>query len=196
MEPNTTPTRTPNAEVDDLFIDRWSPRAFSPEPIPRETLLRLFEAARWAPSAMNEQPWRFLYADTPETLDLFRPLLVDQNRVWADRAPVLVFVLGKRRYDYKDRPNKGYQFDAGAAWMSLALQARMLGLFTHGMAGIHYDDAYEALNVPAEDYEIIAAVAIGAMGDPEELPADVQAREAPSGRKALAEIAVSGVFDG
>ena len=191
---DTIPMRQPNAAVDLLFVDRWSPRAFAPDPVPRDTLMQLFEAARWAPSAMNEQPARFLYADTPETLDLFRPLLMPANRVWADRAPVLAFVLSKRKYDHNDRPNRTYQFDAGAAWMSLALQARMLGLYTHGMAGIHVEEAYDALNVSKDDYEIIAAVAIGQMGDASKLPDKVREREVPSGRKALADIAIAGGF--
>jgi nitroreductase len=129
--------RVPEARVDPLFIDRWSPRAFSPEPIPSETLASLFEAARWAPSCYGEQPWLFLYAARPHDLELFRSLLVDGNRVWADRAPALAFAFARLKFSRNGKPNRWAQFDTGAAWMSLALQARTLGLYTHGMGGIH-----------------------------------------------------------
>ncbi|MBM4372635.1 MAG: nitroreductase family protein [Deltaproteobacteria bacterium] len=188
------PSRLPDADVDPLFPGRWSPRSFAPDPIPRPQLLALFEAARWAPSARNEQPWRFLYADTPETLALFRLLLVDSNRAWADRAPVLVFVLARRHFLHNGRPNPTAAFDTGAAWMALALQARLLGLHTHPMAGIHHDQAYETLGVPRDDFELLAAVAIGHLAPPDLLPPDLRAREVPSSRLALASIATPGPF--
>src|SRR4051812_17943450 len=113
--------RIPAAKVDGLFIERWSPRAFSPEKVSPDDLAALFEAARWAPSSSNEQPWFFLYAATDEQLALFRPLLVDGNRVWADRAPVLAFLFARKFSRRKsDQANRWGEFDAGAAWMALA----------------------------------------------------------------------------
>jgi nitroreductase len=188
--------RVPEAPVDLMFLDRWSPRAFSPESIPEKTLASLFEAARWAPSCFGEQPWLFLYAAKKEDLELFRTLLVDGNRVWADRAPVLAFVFARRRFAHNNKPNRWCAFDSGAAWMSLALEARKLGLYTHGMGGIHEDKVYPALNVPREDYEAMAGIAIGRMGDASLLPPEVAAKESPNSRKPLAEVAYAGKFPG
>lgn len=186
--------RIPEAPVDPMFLERWSPRAFSPEPIPRETLRSLFEAARWAPSCYGEQPWLFLYADTPDDLALYRTLLVDGNRVWADRAPVLAFAFARLKFARNGKPNRWAQFDTGAAWMSLALQARRMGLYTHGMGGIHAEQIYDALGVPREDYEVMCGIAIGRVADPSILPADLAAIERPNSRKPLAEVAIPGRF--
>jgi nitroreductase len=194
--PEIKSPRVPEAAVDPLFLNRWSPRAFSPEPIPRETLASLFEAARWAPSCFGEQPWLFLYATKKEDLELFRSLLVDGNRVWADRAPVLAFVFARLHFARNNKPNRWAQFDSGAAWMSLALQALKLGLYTHGMGGIHVDRIYDTLHVPRDKYEAIAGIAVGRMGDPSLLPAEVRERESPNGRKPLAEVAIEGRFPG
>jgi nitroreductase len=193
---DTKNPRVPEVPVDPMFLDRWSPRAFSPEPIPEKTLASLFEAARWAPSCFGEQPWLFLYASKKEDLELFRTLLVDGNRVWADRAPVLAFVFARRRFAHNNKPNRWYAFDSGAAWMSLALEARKLGLYTHGMGGFHEEKVYPALNVPREDYEAMAGIAIGRMGDASLLPQEVAAKEFPNSRKPLAEVAYAGKFAG
>src|SRR5437870_4918347 len=97
--------RIPEAEIDPMFIERWSPRAFDAKPVSDKILASLFEAARWSPSCFNEQPWLFLYANTEEDLQYFRPLLVDQNRAWADKVPVLVFAFAKRNFAYNGKPN-------------------------------------------------------------------------------------------
>jgi len=174
------------------FIERWSPRAFSPEHIPDTTLAALFEAARWAPSCFNEQPWLFLYAVSEEDRALFLSCLVEFNQKWAGKAPVLAFVLARKRFAKNDKPNRWAPFDAGAAWMSLALQARKLGLYTHGMAGFDEDRAFEVLKVPRDQYDIMAAVAIGKYGDPDALPPEIRKSEAPNDRKPLSEVAVRG----
>lgn len=189
-----TKSRTPEAEVDPLFIERWSPRAFSPKPVSEKTLASLFEAARWAPSSSNEQPWLFLYANTEEDLQLFRPLFMDGNRIWSDKVPVLAFAIARRAFAKNGTPNRCAAFDTGAAWMSLTLQARKLGLYTHGMGGIHVDKVYEVLDVPKDQYEVICGIAIGYLGDPSTLPAPLQEREKPSPRKPLSEVAVRGKF--
>lgn len=188
--------REPQANVDAIFLDRWSPRALSSDPIPEEQLLTLFEAARWAPSCYNEQPWLFLYADSGEDLELFRSLLVDGNRTWTDHAPVLAFLLARKNFTRNDKPNDWAVFDAGAAWMSLALQARRLGLYAHGMAGFHKNKIYEALDIPRDSYEAVCAIAIGRYGDPTLLPEQIQKGEKPNTRKPLADVFTKGKFSG
>ncbi len=184
--------RTPEVDVDAIFVDRWSPRSFLPEPLSAEDLHSLFEAARWAPSCYNEQPWLFLYAVTPEDRQRFLSALYEKNRQWAGRAPLLLFVLARRRFAATGKENRHAVFDAGAAWMALALQARRRGLHAHGMAGFSRERAYAVLQVAPEDYEIMAAVAVGRRGEPDDLPDDLRAMESPNGRKPLAEVAREG----
>jgi nitroreductase len=186
--------RTPDAEIDPSFVQRWSPRAFSSEPLEPALVHSLFEAARWAPSASNLQPWLFVYADTEESLAKVRPIVRDGNRRWADRAPLLVFVFARRHNPKTGEPNRLAVFDTGAAWMSLALQAGKLGLYTHAMGGIHQDRAYEILAVAPEEYESLCAIAIGKRGSRDELPEDLQAREAPNERRPRGEFVHHGAF--
>ena len=186
--PSANP-RTPETEVDSMFIDRWSPRAFLPDPIPEHQIKTLFEAARWAPSCFNEQPWLFLYATEPEKRKKFVSLLVDKNQRWAERAPLLMFVIARRGFANGGAENRHAKFDAGAAWMSLALQARKLGLYAHAMAGFQLEKSYEVLGLPEEDYEVIAAIAVGRLGDSASLPDDLLKMEVPKNRKPLAEVA-------
>lgn len=186
--------RVPAVEVDAMFLDRWSPRAFSPEPVGEQELAALFEAARWAPSCFNEQPWLFLFGRRMEDLERFRSLLVEGNRAWADSAPVLGIVFAKRRFDRNGQPNRHYAFDAGAAWMSLALQARKLGLYTHAMGGFDAEKSCEVLGVPKDRYEAMAAIAIGRRTDAGGLPENLAQKETPSDRKPLFEIAIEGMY--
>ncbi len=174
--------RRPDFPIDPQFIDRWSPRAFDSRPVPRETLLALFEAARWAPSSRNEQPWLFVCADAPPALDRMRSLLFEANRVWADRVPVLCVLFARTRFSETGTQNPWAAFDCGAAWLSLALQARKLGLYAHAMGGFKRRQACEALGVPSDQYEPICAIAIGFRGDPSLLPPDLQEREHPNER--------------
>ena len=186
--------RTPSEEVDAVFTDRWSPRAFVDEPLPEWQVRSLFEAARWAPSSSNEQPWLFLYAVSEDDRARFAAALTDSNREWAARAPLLVYVAARRRFVESGRDNHHRRFDAGAAWMSLALQARRLGLYAHGMAGFDRAAAYELLALPEEDYDLIAAVAVGRHGDPAVLSPYNAERELPSGRKPLADVMREGGY--
>ncbi|NNM86069.1 MAG: nitroreductase family protein [Phycisphaerales bacterium] len=180
--------------VDEVFLRRWSPRSFLADPVQPEQLATLFEAARWAPSCFNEQPWLFMYAATPKDLAIYRQIIVPQNRIWADKAPVLALAFARRNFARNGKVNKHYAFDTGAAWMSLALQAHKLGLAAHAMGGFFEEQAYLLLGVPKEKYEAMAAIAIGRRGPVESLPAEFAAREAPGPRKALAEVAIEGLF--
>ncbi|MBF0171049.1 MAG: nitroreductase family protein [Nitrospinae bacterium] len=180
---NPPPPRIPEYPVDSLFPDRWSPRAFDPRPIPREYLRVIFEAARWAPSAFNEQPWRFLVADGGDLLTLFREQLNPFNRVWADSAPALAFLMAKRAFTLDGKENRTALFDAGAAWMSVALQARKMGLYTHAMAGIDVEGIHRRLGVDPNIYTVICGIALGHKGDPATLPDDLREKEFPSPRK-------------
>lgn len=181
--------RTPDADIDAMFLDRWSPRAMSAEPLLPQHVQALFEAARWAPSCYNEQPWLFLYAITPEDRQRFAAALVEKNRQWASRAPLLIFVATRRNFALNNKPNRQAAFDAGAAWMSLALQARKLGLYTHGMAGFDLQKAYEVTALAPDQYDILAAVAVGRRGDPALLPNDLRQYETPNNRKPPVEVA-------
>ena len=127
--------RHPTHGADRFFIERWSPRAYSSEPIDEPTLTTLMDAARWSPSCFNDQPWRF-YTSTPQTRDAYLGLLLEGNQVWAATAPVIGFLCAQKRFSATGEPNGYNAFDAGAAWMAMTMQARLLGLYTHGMGGI------------------------------------------------------------
>lgn len=179
-------------KVDPSVIERWSPRSFSEKPVPEEVLLSLFEAAKWAPSAANWQPWRFILARTLEDREKFYPFIFEGNRAWCEKAPALAVILSKTTTP-EGKPNRCHSFDAGAAWGFLALEAAKKGLITHGMGGFDPEGAREALNIP-EDYEVHAVVAIGYQDEREKLPEAYQAREVPSERRPLSETVFEGSF--
>lgn len=179
-----------------LFIDRWSPRSFDATEMPQEDLDVILEAASWAPSAFNYQPWRFLYARRGDTdWERFLSLLIPFNAGWAKDAAVLIFIVSDTRMGDGDdaKPLHSHSFDAGAAWAQMALQATVMGYHAHGMTGIDFDRATRELGIP-ENFRLEAAVAIGRRDRPERLPEELQAREAPSSRKPIAEIAFAGGF--
>lgn len=192
-------SRTPEHPIHPLFVDRWSPRAFTDEPIDASTLLGFFEAARWAPSGFNAQPWRFVYArrNTPAWAPIL-DALSEYNRGWAGRASALVAVLSATTWlppgKTERQPVTTHSFDAGAAWASLAFQATLSGWHAHGIGGFDKDRLRERLGVPA-DHAIEAVVAIGRRGDKSLLPEVLQAREAPNQRRPLREIVAEGRFD-
>ena len=185
--------RQQNHPVERIFVDRWSPRAMSGEEISYEELLILFEAARWAPSSMNNQPWRMLYAPRNSShWPLFFDLLVDSNRVWCARAAALLVVISKTTFE-SGKPCRTHSYDSGAAWMSLALQGSTMGLVVHGMQGFDYDRARIALNIP-EEFQVEAMAAIGRPGSIEDLPEQLQARETPNERRLLTQSVCEGPF--
>ena len=186
--------RNPTADIDSMFIDRWSPRAFEQLPLTQTQIDSLFEAVRWSPSCFNAQPWLFIYAVSKADRARFLPALVEKNQVWAEKAPLLIYLLCRRNFSHNDQENRHAPFDAGAAWMSLALQARKLGLHAHAMAGFSREKAYEILNVAAEEYDIMAAIAVGYRAAPDILPEPVAAAEKPNDRKARVEVAREGAY--
>jgi nitroreductase len=190
MAGKTPNTRTPKSEVDSMFTDRWSPRAFLSDPLPEQQIKSLFEAARWAPSCFNEQPWLFIYATDPEKRDQLVSALVPKNQRWAAKCPLLMFALARKNFGQGERENRHAPFDTGAAWFSLALQARRLGLYAHAMAGFNQDKAYEVLGVSKDEYHVMAAIAVGRKSESiDELPEDLRAMESPNTRKAPSEVA-------
>lgn len=186
--------RTPDHDIDPLFVRRWSPRAMSGESLEQAELMKLFEAARWAPSSGNNQPWRFIYAhrDTPDWARLF-DLLVAGNQLWCKNAGVLIVVLSKQTRDFDGKPARTHSFDTGAAWSNLAHQGTISGLVVHGMEGFDYDRAKTSLGVP-EGYTVECMIAVGKPGRKEDLPENLRAREEPNTRKPLSETVFEGVF--
>ena len=190
--------RNTDTQLDSLFLERWSPRAFDGSTISQEDLRTIFDAARWAPSAFNYQPWRFLYSVRGDAnWETFLSILVPFNQGWAQNASVLVIIASDTLMQGPDgaNPSHSHSFDAGAAWAQLGLQALKLGYHTHGMTGIDFDKAREELAIP-DRFRVEAAVAIGRMADATTLPEGLRDREVPSDRKALAEIAYAGKFAG
>ena len=186
--------RKPGREISPIFIERWSPRAMSGEEIGKEELMRLFEAARWAPSSMNNQPWRFLYAlRNTAHWETFFGLLSANNQTWWKNAAALIVVVSKSTFDFNNKPAHTHSFDAGAAWLSLALQGSFMGLVVHGMQGFDYDRAGAELNIAA-DHQVEAMIAVGRPGNKEDLPVALEQREFPSDRKKLEELVVEGGF--
>lgn len=183
--------------VAELIVRRWSPRSFDGGEIPQADLDVIFEAAGWAPSAYNIQPWTFLYARRGDAnWDRFLSLLIEFNQGWARDASVLVFVVSDTMQGKpgEDRtPNHSHSFDAGAAWAMAALQASAMGYHTHGMTGINFDRATRELGIP-DDHRLEAAFVIGRQAPRERLPDFLQEREVPSGRKPLDQIARAGNF--
>jgi nitroreductase len=180
--------------IDKIFLDRWSPRAMSGEAIAENDLMVLFEAARWAPSSYNNQPWRILYARRDsEHWPLFLDLLVQSNRIWAEKAAALLLFISKTTFDYNGKPARTHSFDTGAAWENLALQAMLRGYVAHGMQGFDYERAKTALNVP-DEYQVEAMAAIGTPGSRDSLPEKLQAMETPNDRRPLARSVCEGPF--
>ena len=188
-------SRTSDHAIEPMFLERWSPRAFADTTISETDLLGLIEAARWAPSSYNSQPWRFLYAlRGTASWPKFMDLLVPFNQSWAKSASALLFIASNSMMP-GDKPATSYShsFDAGAAWMSFALQAHAAGWYTHGMTGFDQARAPAALGVP-DTFRVEAAIALGKLGDKSTLPEGLQAREMPSGRNPLSSIAMEGGF--
>lgn len=182
-----------NFPVHDLIRDRWSPRAFAAKPVEPAVLASLFEAARWAPSSNNEQPWAYLVAtkDNPEDFAKTLSVLVEFNAGWAKNAPVLVLAVSRLNFP-NGNPNRNAFYDTGAASTLLSIEATARGLSVHQMAGFDPAKAKQVFDIPA-DCEAIAAIALGYPGDTNSLSQKLQEREvAPRTRKPLTEFVMSG----
>lgn len=196
MNNPVAPARHADHAISEQFLTRWSPRAFADVAMTEGQLMSVLEAGRWAPSASNNQPWRFVWGLRGDAgFAAIAETLVPFNRAWAEKAAALVVVASQ---DYTERdgvksPNRWHAFDAGAAWAQMGLQAQALGLVAHAMGGFDVEAATKALNVP-EGVVLQAVVAIGTKGDVSALPEGLQSREFPSARHPLAQIAHHGSF--
>ncbi|MGX1786547.1 nitroreductase family protein [Bosea sp. NPDC055332] len=192
--------RVADHPIDPVFLERWSPRSFAPDDISEAELMRCFEAARWAPSSYNSQPWRFVYArrGSADWANFLAPLS-EFNQSWAGEAAALITVLSKTKMlrpgSTEETPAYNHSFDAGAAWASFALQAAMRGWNTHCMAITDRDLCIQRLAVP-EGYRVEATIAIGRIGDKASLPPALRERETPSSRDPVSRFVSAGRFGG
>jgi len=192
MDEELFASRTAQAPAHEQFMRRWSPRAMSGKALSLDELNQLFEAARWAPSCFNSQPWRFVYALPGSTAwSQLLGLLLEMNQAWAQHAGALIALVAKTTFDHNDQPAPTHSFDTGSAWMSMALQAQHMGLVSHAMWGFQHDQAAHVLGL-TNDYVTQAMVAVGYPGDKRELPEKYQDREVPSPRKPLSELTFEG----
>lgn len=180
--------------IEQLIQKRYSPRAMSGESITDAELMSLFEAARWAPSSYNAQPWRFIYAkrETKHWNTLF-DLLVPFNQSWVKQGAVLMLIISHKNFTHNGKPSITHSFDTGAAWENLSLQGTALDLVVHGMQGFDYEKAKQKCMVP-DDYQVEAMAAIGRPGRVDDLPPDLQEKEKASNRISLTEFIFEGVF--
>ncbi len=179
--------------VHELLRRRWSPVAFSDRRVNPETIGSLLEAARWAPSSFNEQPWSFIIAtkDDPTEYERLLSCLIEFNQQWARKAPVLMLTVASLKFARNQKDNRHAFHDVGLAAANLVVQATSLGLVVHQMAGILPDKAREVFGIP-EGYEAVTGIALGYSGDAAKLDEKLRRREqAPRSRKPLEEFVFS-----
>ncbi len=175
-------------EVMNEIMSHWSPRAFDSEkPVPESELNAVLEAARYAPSCFNEQPWRYLIATDSSTREKIVEAMTPGNKEWAPKAPVLMVILSKKAFTQNGKDNRWHLFDAGTSWGYLQLEAQRRGMITHAMGGFNSEKLRDSLSIP-EDYSIIALMALGYYGNPDTLSDNYKAKEKPSPRKSIDEI--------
>jgi nitroreductase len=191
ISPEIQQNRKTDYPIHPLILNRWSPRAMSGEELSDAELFPLFEAARWAPSSYNNQPWRFLYAkrNTPHWDALFS-LLVDFNKQWTAKAAVLGLIYSRLTFERNNKPCVTHALDTGAAWENFALEGTGRGLVVHGMEGFDYQRAKELI---PEGHEVHAMFAVGKKAPKSSLSPELQQKETPSQRKKIGEFAFEGV---
>ena len=180
--------------VNKIFPSRWSPRAMSGEKVSKKELFTLFEAARWAPSSYNGQPWHFIYAfrGTKHWKTLSN-LMVEFNQQWTKNAGVLLVIFSRNTFYYNNKRSRTHTFDTGAAWGNFALQGSFNNLVVHGMEGFDYGKAAKVLGIP-KGYTVEAMAAVGKPGRKKDLPKDIQKMEAQSDRKKVNAFVSEGRF--
>lgn len=195
LTPEAQKKRRPDHPIEPLLLNRWSPRAMSGEDMSDEELLPLFEAARWAPSSYNAQPWRFIYAkrNTPNWDPLFS-LLAKTNQTWCKNASALVLLVSHNIFSHNQKPSITHSFDTGAAWENLALEGAARGYVIHAMQGFDYEKAKTNCSIP-DTFTVEAMIAIGKKGKDKALPKELQEKEFPNQRKPLKELICEGFFD-
>lgn len=180
METDLATVKEADAEysIHELIKKRWSPRAFSDKPVEAEMIRRLFDAARWAPSSYNEQPWRFIYASKSEEKEFGRlsRVLNEYNAKWATNAPLLLLTVVKQHFEGNGKPNRVAEHDLGAAMSYLTFEATANDLYVHQMAGILPEKANELYEIP-EGFTPYTMAAIGYLGEPDQLPENFQESE-------------------
>jgi len=174
------------------ILNRWSPRAYADREVPTEDLKKGFEAARWAASSSNEQPWRFLVGRRGDkTFKKILDALVPGNQVWAKNAPVLILSVARKHFAHNGHVNRHSWHDTGAAMANFSVQITALGLHGHSMAGFDHNKAQAAFEIP-DDFETVAVTAVGYLGDPDTLPEELRKREEqPRQRKDLKDFVFS-----
>ncbi len=195
MSENRAPSDVP---ILDVLADRWSPRAFSERLVEKDKVASMMEAARWAPSCFNEQPWNFIIADKHEDPDGYHRLfecMLEGNQAWAGTAPVLMLSVAKMFFEYNNKPNRFGYHDLGMAVGNMLAQASSMDLYVHQMAGYHKDMARDSFRIP-EGYEAVAMFAVGYLGDPSQLPEGTSEREdEPRKRYPMTEFTYAGIWD-
>lgn len=180
-------SRKSEFQVQDFFIHRWSPKSFSNETINENDLWAILEAAHWAPSCFNEQPWRFYVAKSNEMKANFVAFLSESNREWARTAPVLIAIVSKLTFSKNDKPNRWNAFDSGTAWGYMTMEAYQRGYATHAMGGFNKEQAKEVLGL-TDDYQVQAIVAVGRYAPQDSIPQEERKLESISTRKPATEV--------
>lgn len=176
--------RNPDYPIHPQFSERWSPRGFDPQhKLTEDEVSTLLEAARWAPSCANEQPWIFYRERDAASRPLFLSFLTEGNQYWVKHTSHILIVCARKNYSDDGKPNAYHAYDTGAAWLSMALQARHMGYYAHCMAGIHEDVIAKELRIDTDAVEILTAIAIGKLGDSSHLSDKHRKQENPNARK-------------
>jgi nitroreductase len=193
---NDAKRATPDHPIHELITDRWSPYIFEPREVEREKLLSCLEAARWAASSFNEQPWSFILAERTDEAEFNRMLscLMEANQAWAANAGVLLLTVVAKSFSRNNNPNRVAQHDLGLAVGNLSLQATQQGLAVHQMAGVELSKARTIYSIP-DSHEPVTAVAIGYAGDPSQNESLAQRDQAPRSRKPLSEFVFTGGWE-
>lgn len=192
-EPQAAEGRVSSWGVLPLLLNRWSSRAFLDRPVDEADLMAVLDAAHWAPSCFNEQPWRFIIAREPQDRQRLLACLTQKNQTWARHAPVLLAVISSPAFALDGKPNRWHDFDAGTAWGYLALEASARGMVAHAMGGFSQERLRQLYGIP-EGWGLHAVVALGYRGPKDKLPPELQAQEQPSGRRPLDQCWAEGRF--